>query len=536
MDIDATQYAEISREMARSGDYLHIYDRGNNYLDKPPFLFWISAASIKIFGATNLGYKLPSLLLAFLALYATYRLARLLYDEETARIAALILATSQGMFLMTNDIRCDLALMSLTITAIWMIKEAEQKRNWWNVIGGTAAIACGMMTKGPIALLAPMFCFGTDWLLKRKWRNIVSFRHLADITLVVLMLIPMSIGLYQQYDLHPDKFVDGKSGVSGLKFFFWTQSFGRITGENVWDNNADLSFQLVNMLWSFLPWIFILLPALFLSIRTLVRQRFRLNEDQEWISTGGFLLCYLAVGLSHYQLPHYIFIAFPMASILCAQLLRDCYRLGLYPRLRKVLTSTIVVAGMLLFVGVLLILLLVFPAPWYWLLLCGLSLSIYFFVVLRNKNKGQLVWAGAVAMILINVFLTHHFYYTLMQYQVGIVVGKYIRKKDIPNDRILAYRMHDPLNSLHYYADRVIRVKDLPGYIAADVNDYILTQDEGKAELQARGYELEIVLQGRLFKVSELTPDFINPNTRDSATSAYYFCKVIRKGNPLTAQ
>ena len=64
MDVDASQYAEISREMMVSGDYLHIYDRGIEYLDKPPLLFWLSATSMKIFGVNNFGYKLPSHLLA----------------------------------------------------------------------------------------------------------------------------------------------------------------------------------------------------------------------------------------------------------------------------------------------------------------------------------------------------------------------------------------------------------------------------------------------------------------------------------------
>jgi hypothetical protein len=78
MDIDAAQYAEIGREMTHNGQYVQIYDRGHNYLDKPPFLFWVSAASMKVFGANNLGYKLPSIIFALLALYATYRLGRLL--------------------------------------------------------------------------------------------------------------------------------------------------------------------------------------------------------------------------------------------------------------------------------------------------------------------------------------------------------------------------------------------------------------------------------------------------------------------------
>lgn len=534
MDIDATQYAEISREMAQTGDYLHIYDRGNNYLDKPPFLFWVSAASINIFGATNFGYKLPSILLALLAIYATYRLAKILYDENTARVAALILATCQGLFLMTNDVRCDLALMGLVSTSLWMIKEAEIKRRWWNVLGGTAAIACGMMTKGPIAIMVPMFCFGTDWLLKRNWKHIFNYRHLFDGVLIALMLIPMSIGLYQQFDIYPDKFIDGKSGVSGLKFFYWTQSFGRITGENVWNNGADISFQLVNMLWSFLPWIFILLPALFLSIRTIVIQKFKLTQQQEWISTGGFILTYLAVGLSKYQLPHYIFVAFPLASIICAQFLRDCFELNLYPKHTRVLTKIMISAGALLFVGVLMILLFVFPAAWYWLVLCVICLSFYFFIVLRKNMQGKMIWVGATVMILINIFLTHHFYYELMKFQVGTVVGKYIRQHNIPNNKIMVYRMGDPLNSLHYYANQVIRIKREKGYLPSQTGDYILTEKEGLQELKERGFELQVILENELFKVSELKPDFMNPATRYKATSTYYFCKVLKQGKSLS--
>ena len=312
-----------------------------------------------------------------------------------------------------------------------------------------------------------------------------------------------------------------------------TQSFGRITGENVWNNGADISFQLVNMLWSFLPWIFILLPALFLNIRNLIRQRFLLKEEQEWISTGGFMLCYLAVGLSKYQLPHYIFVAFPLAAIICAQFLRETYSLGLYPRLTNALTKIMTVVGVLLFVGVLLILTLVFPASWYWLALCAVSLSIYLFVVLRKKLSGKIVWAGATAMLLINIFLTHHFYYQLMQYQVGNVVGKYIQAHHIPNQNVIAYRVHDPLNAMHFYANQVIPIKDEKGYLPSKVGDYILTQAEGKQELTERGYLLSLVFEGELFKVSELKPAFMRPATRKQATSTYYFCRITKLGDQL---
>src|SRR5690606_20421347 len=136
-----------------------------------PFLFWISALGMKIFGVGNFGFKLPSILFALFAIYATYRLARLLYGEETGRMAALIFGTCQGLFLMTNDIRTDTVLMSWVITAVWLIKEWDISRKLHHLLLGCGAIAFGMMSKGPIALLVPVFCFGSDWALKREWKK-----------------------------------------------------------------------------------------------------------------------------------------------------------------------------------------------------------------------------------------------------------------------------------------------------------------------------------------------------------------------------
>ena len=292
MDIDASQYASMSSELLNSHNWLQLYDHGFNYLDKPPFLFWISAISMKAFGMGNFGYKLPSILFALWALYATYRLARLLYSDATARMAALILATCQGMFLMTNDIRCDTILMSWVITAIWLIKEWEVNKKLHHLLLGFAAIGFGMMTKGPIALMVPVFCFASDWALKRQWKQFFRPVYLWGIIIIALILLPMSIGLYQQYDLHPEAVVNGQKGVSGLRFFYWSQSFGRITGESPWKNGAGIDFLLLNMLWSFLPWIFILVPAIVLNIVKLIQQKFKLKEGDEFRTTGGFLLAY----------------------------------------------------------------------------------------------------------------------------------------------------------------------------------------------------------------------------------------------------
>jgi len=529
MDVDASQYAEMSREMMLNGDHLHLYDRGAEYLDKPPFLFWVSSASMKVFGVNNLGYKLPSILFAFLAMYATYRLAKLLYNEATGRMAALILGTCQGMFLMTNDIRCDTILMAWVITAIWAIKECEIKRRRQFVALGVLSIACGMMTKGPIALMVPAFCFGSDWVLKRKWKNIFNPWHLLDLLLIAILLIPMSIGLYQQFDMHPEKTVNGLQHVSGLRFFYWSQSFGRITGESPWQNGADISFLLVNMLWSFLPWIFLLLIALAINISTLIKQKFRLQDGQEWITTGGFLLAYLSLGSSRYQLPHYIFVAFPLAAIIVAKLLKDFFEAEKYKRLYTIIKPAMGIIILLLFFAILVLITYIFPSGIFAIVIWILSFAAWLYIAFKKNIPGKMLWVAASGMMFLNIFVTHFFYAPLLQYQMGSQLGRFINPGSNPADKIIAYReltvykVGDPLNSLPFYAERVIKSSDsLPNAS----NTYIITMDDGIADLQQKGCAFDIVKKGERFKVSELTPEFINPKTRSKAVNNYYLVKL----------
>ena len=138
MDVDASQYAAISREMKESGSYLQVYEQGKDYLDKPPFLFWISSLSMNLFGENNMGFKFPSILFAMIAVFATYRFAKLFYDKTLAVLSAIVLASCQAVFLITNDIRTDTILMSWVIIAIWQIAEWMQSKKTIHFILGVA--------------------------------------------------------------------------------------------------------------------------------------------------------------------------------------------------------------------------------------------------------------------------------------------------------------------------------------------------------------------------------------------------------------
>ena len=111
MEVDAAQYASISLEMLKSGEYLQVFDRFEDYLDKPPLLFWLSALSMKLLGVGSWQYKLPSILFSLFGMFSTYKLGKRLYSEEIGRHASWILGGSFAMIMINNDIKTDTILV-----------------------------------------------------------------------------------------------------------------------------------------------------------------------------------------------------------------------------------------------------------------------------------------------------------------------------------------------------------------------------------------------------------------------------------------
>jgi hypothetical protein len=338
-----------------------------------------------------------------------------------------------------------------------------------------------------------------------------------------LLLIPMCIGLYQQYDLHPEKIIDGETGTSGLKFFFWTQSFGRITGENTWNNGAPFGFLFENMLWSFLPWILLFTISLMLNTVQLFRQKLRLRPGQEWITTGGFILTYCSLASSHYQLPHYIFVAFPLAAIMVAQLLKDFLE-GKYAPLYKTMNVVQVVISALLLIAALLTFTVVFKGA-VWTYIVWLAGVVFWCWLAFSKGiGGKMLWLSATAIIIANIFMTNHFYYNLLKYQAGSQLGRIIERENIPAAKIKILEVEDPLNSLCFYAKRVIKRTDTLPQLHS--GDYLITSKDCLQDITEKGFTVNVIDHCQYFKVSELTPEFLNPSTRQNALKQCYLIRI----------
>ena len=523
MDIDASQYASISREMMLSGSYLQVFELGKDYLDKPPFLFWVSALSMKLFGVNNFAYRLPSMLFSLLTLYSTYKFCLLYYKKEIALMAALVLASCQAFFLINHDVRTDTILMSWSIFSIWQLACWFKTKKNIHFFIGCFGIAGGMLTKGPIALLVPIFAFGSHFMLMRNFKMFFKWQYIAGIVVIAFFLLPMCIGLYQQFDLNPQKTVNGKTGVSGLRFFFWTQSFGRITGESTWNNNKNIFFLFQNLLWGFLPWIFVFIAALYVELKSLVVKKGKILESEEWICMGGFIVSYLALGTSHYQLPHYIYIVLPFASIITAKFLYRLVFQNEYPRLLRFFEKSHFVIFVLIWILLLVLLLYCFSTP-LWISLAA-TVSFIFFLTLfyRKKSNSYFLKMGIFSFICINLFLNLAVYPSLLQYQAGSNIGRWIHKSNLPKKQLFIYQS-DIGHSIQFYSNALITHKDSLAQVQP--GDYIITSKEKLADLTSANLVFDIKYETDTYKVSQLKLTFINPSTRKKTVTPFVVIKI----------
>ncbi len=499
MEVDAAQYAGMSRDMLRSGDLTHLHFRGADYLDKPPLLFWLSALSFKVFGVYNWSYKLPSILFAFLALYATYRFTALHYTREQGRVAALMLGLSAAFLLMTNDVRCDTMLMGSVITAIWLGAAWLEQRRWWQLFGCAVAIASGMLAKGPMGAVAPLLALGGEVVLKRKW-NVLKDPALYVLPLVVgSLLVPMCVGLYEQHGMH------------GLRFYFWEQSFGRITGENRWKDDSSYFFFTHEVLWQTLPWTPFALVGLWRSVAAMVRR----HVLQEYASAVGSLLVFIALSLSHFKLPHYLYVILPLLAVQGSV----AWSQGrtIVPRVAQW------VVLVLLYAAVLGLLLFCFPDGAVCYIVAAGALPPFLGWYLRSRNDvDRMRMATTGSWLLIAWVVNAHIYPAVLRYQANAQVGRIAQERGLDVGHF--YGMQVAGTALDLYAGFPVRWLSNAGeagpVIAPGV--VIYTDAARLAELRAAGLVPRTVETFPNYEVQLLGLDFLLPASRQAVVQERY--------------
>ncbi len=526
MDIDAAQYANISREMADNNNWLQVQYRAEDYyLDKPPLLFWLSALAFKVFGAGNFAYRFFPILSTLLGLWAVYQFTKLYYSEQTAYISALVMGCCQAFFLMNHDVRCDTLLTNCVMVSIWQLAEYLHSSRWKNLIWTFVFVGLAMLAKGPIAVIVVGSGFFIDFVLKRDWKNIFRWQWLVGIVITGLVLLPYCIGLNRQY------------GSEGLYFFFWKQSFGRITGESDWANSPGLLFQAQNFLWSFLPWVVVFALAIGWKFKQLYDQKFKLKPNQEAIALGGFVLPFVALSTAQYQLPHYTFVVFPLAAIITGEFLDTIIKTQNLKQIKSARTG-LVVTVFVMALAILILCTWAFPLPLWWFLPLFGSMGYVTFTLIRASapSFNQLVLAPFFVAVCTNLFLNAHVYPTLLTYQTGSQLGKILgdeARKGGKIDDVFLYIVNNDAASIlfpdaiDFYSNRTTPILKTPAELKNKPRCRLYTDERGIENLNENKIKYEVLREFDKFHVTGITLPFLNPKTRLKETNRVFLVRIL---------
>src|SRR5881394_2636394 len=98
-DVDEGAFSQATLEMFQRGDFLSTYLNGEPRYDKPILVYWLQALGVALLGPSEWAFRLPSALCASGWALITCLFVKRFYGVERALLAAVLLATSLGVFI-----------------------------------------------------------------------------------------------------------------------------------------------------------------------------------------------------------------------------------------------------------------------------------------------------------------------------------------------------------------------------------------------------------------------------------------------------
>lgn len=243
-------YALTAKEMALSGDWLSPRIYGHYWFDKPVMIYWLIAASYKLFGIGEFAARLPSAVFSAASLaFAAWFTARLYASRLAGVLAALALGTSLEYWVLSRMIITDAVLFFFSSVALaaFYLGLGGHGRRWYVLAYGSAALA--VLTKGPVGLVLPGIIIFVYIMATRRWRLLGKLYLLPGLAVFALVAAPWYLAMY---NVHGREFVDTFLGL---------HNYLRATvSEHPQDN--VFYYYLVLFPVSLLPWTGVLFRAL----------------------------------------------------------------------------------------------------------------------------------------------------------------------------------------------------------------------------------------------------------------------------------
>jgi 4-amino-4-deoxy-L-arabinose transferase-like glycosyltransferase len=471
-DRDEGFYAQVTREMLATGDWLMPRFLGEPWLFKPPLLYWCAGVTWLGIGPHVWAARLVSVLAALGALHVLASLAADLYGRRAGYLAAIVFISAGMPILVGKLFLTDgLLLLMCTAAALCLYRIAARAAGMRTIATFWLVIGFGLLTKGP-AIIPFVGACGLGLFLRRQWRRpLLHPRFWLLAPLALLVAAPWYIYVAQH------------AGEAFSQRFVMIEILARIFTASC-GHGGPPGYYLLTSFFGWLPWT-MLLPAALLSV-------WRARQDEP---TSGLLLIWAALPwllleLMQSKLPHYVLPCYvPLAIILGRWI--DLTLADTSTRSRKTLwrvaaAPSVVLGAALAAAGVI----------WWgsgWApaaIVAGGLLALCFVAAARAADRGHLLNAGRLALggtILLHVLVGLWLLPALEPYRVSRLVADRVNALAEPSARVLVTGYEEPSQFFYMKATaRTVPPSELASVLAGGQADVLVAREE---DLRAAGAE-----------------------------------------------
>jgi 4-amino-4-deoxy-L-arabinose transferase-like glycosyltransferase len=319
---DEGRYAEIPREMNELHDYVVPHLNYVRYFEKPPLLYWTTAASFKLFGTNEWAFRFPNALSAFLCVIFLYFFIRRWFNEQMAFLSSIILITSFSFLAMARIVTTDMLFTMCLFLSLLLFYGYYREKKPFFIYLFYVAIAAATLAKGPVALILMGGTILIFLFTERNFRFIMEMKLIKGLAIYLTITLPwiIAISLREKeflyfffMDQHILRFLTSKHKRSGPIYYFLPVLFGGMFPwsifipraiANTW-KNKELRLMLI---WVFVvfaffsvsgsklpPYILPLFPPIAIILGYLFHEKWQLQVINR-VEISIYILIFLTIG------------------------------------------------------------------------------------------------------------------------------------------------------------------------------------------------------------------------------------------------
>jgi 4-amino-4-deoxy-L-arabinose transferase-like glycosyltransferase len=212
VDRDEARFAQATKQMVETGDYVDIRFQNEVRYKKPVGIYWLQAAAVKAGEALGVPeahttiwlYRIPSLLGALGAVLLTYWAALAFVSRRAAVLAAVMMATSILLGVEARLAKTDAMQLLVAVAAMGAMARIylSQYRPGEADIAGWklpaifwTAVAAGVLLKGPLILMLVILPALALFAFDRSAQWLGKLRPIPGIVWLIVLVLPWFIAI-----------------------------------------------------------------------------------------------------------------------------------------------------------------------------------------------------------------------------------------------------------------------------------------------------------------------------------------------------